>query len=86
MEVIPLGPGFAAEIRGVGMSETASRDDVYQAVRAAFEEHSVLIFRDQPVSDELQVAFSRRFGPLEIAKAASRGEGDTVQHPHQRRA
>ncbi|MCW5576217.1 MAG: TauD/TfdA family dioxygenase [Burkholderiales bacterium] len=75
MEVIPLGPGFAAEIRGVGLSEVAARDDAYRAVRAAFEEHSVLIFRDQPVSDDLQVAFSRRFGPLEIAKAASRGEG-----------
>jgi len=75
MEVIPLGPGFAAEIRGVGMNDAASSDDVYQAVRTAFEEHSVLVFRDQPISDELQVAFSRRFGPLEIAKAASRGEG-----------
>ena len=75
MEVLPLGPGFAAEIRGVSMSEVATRDDAYRAVRAAFEEHSVLVFRDQPVSDDLQVAYSRRFGPLEIAKAASRGEG-----------
>ncbi len=75
MEVVPLGPGFAAEIRGVSMSEVAARDDAYRAVRAAFEEHSVLVFRGQPVSDDLQVAYSRRFGPLEIAKAASRGEG-----------
>jgi alpha-ketoglutarate-dependent 2,4-dichlorophenoxyacetate dioxygenase len=44
-------------------------------VRAAFEEHSVLLFRNQSITDDLQVEFSRRFGPLEIAKAASRGEG-----------
>jgi alpha-ketoglutarate-dependent 2,4-dichlorophenoxyacetate dioxygenase len=44
-------------------------------VRAAFEEHSVLVFRGQPVTDELQVAYSKRFGPLEIAKVASLGEG-----------
>lgn len=75
MELITLGPGFAAEVRGAGMAEVAADDAVYAAVRAAFEEHSVLVFRNQPITDELQVAFSRRFGPLEIAKAASRGEG-----------
>jgi len=75
MEVIPLGPGFAAEIRGVGLADVAERDDAYLAVRAAFETHSVLLFRSQPVTDELQIAFSVRFGPLEIAKVASRGEG-----------
>jgi len=75
MEVIPVGPGFAAEIRGIGMTEVAADTAAYAVVRSAFEEHSVLVFRDQPITDELQVAFSRRFGPLEIAKAASRGEG-----------
>lgn len=75
MDVISLGPGFAAEIRGVGLAEVAAQDAAYAAVRAAFEEHSVLVFRGQPISDELQIAYSKRFGPLEVAKAASRGEG-----------
>ena len=75
MEIKPLGPGFAAEIRGAGLAEVAQRDDAYAAVRAAFEQHSVLLFRGQPVTDELQLAYSKRFGPLEVAKAASRGEG-----------
>lgn len=75
MEIKRLGPGFAAEVRGVGLADVAQRDDAYAAVRAAFEEHSVLVFRGQSITDELQVAYSKRFGPLEIAKAASRGEG-----------
>lgn len=75
MELIPLGPGFAAEVRGLGLAEVAASADAYAAVRAAFEEHSVLLFRGQSIMDELQIAFSQRFGPLEIAKAASRGEG-----------
>jgi len=75
MEIKPLGPGFAAEVRGAGLADVAQRDDVYAAVRAAFEQHSVLLFRGQPVTDELQLAYSKRFGPLEVAKAASRGEG-----------
>lgn len=75
MELIPLGPGFAAEVRGAGMADVAGSDAVYIAVRAAFEEHSVLVFRKQAITNELQMAFSCKFGPLEIAKAASRGEG-----------
>ncbi len=75
MEVIALGPGFAAEIRGAGIADVAASDDVYTEVRAAFEAHSVLVFRRQSISSELHLAFSRKFGPLEIAKAASRGEG-----------
>lgn len=75
MELKLLGPGFAAEVRGVGLADAAERDDAYADVRAAFEAHSVLLFRGQPVTDALQVAYSKRFGPLEIAKAASRGEG-----------
>ena len=75
MELKLLGPGFFVEVRGVGLADAAARDDAYAAVRAAFEEHSVLLFRGQPITDELQVAYSQRFGPLEIAKAASLGEG-----------
>ena len=75
IEIIPAGPGFAAEVRGAGLADVAERDEAYRAVRAAFEEHSVVLFRGQAITDELQVAYSKRFGPLEIAKAASRGEG-----------
>jgi alpha-ketoglutarate-dependent 2,4-dichlorophenoxyacetate dioxygenase len=75
MEVIPLDPGFGAELRGVTLADVASDDDAYAAARAAFEEHSVLVLRGQEVSDELQLAFSRRFGPPEVTKVGSHGTG-----------
>jgi alpha-ketoglutarate-dependent 2,4-dichlorophenoxyacetate dioxygenase len=75
MDVVPLGPGFAAELRGVTLADVASDDTAYAATRAAFEEHSVLIFRDQEVTDELQLGFSRRFGPAEVTKVGSQGTG-----------
>ena len=75
MEIIKLHPEIAAEIRDVSMADVASNDDVYRAVRAAFEEHSVLLFRNQPTDDQVQVAYSAKFGPLETAKVASLGEG-----------
>ena len=75
MDIIPLGPGFAAELRGVTLAEVAADDAVYAAVRAAFEEHSVLVFRGQDVTNESQLAFSRRFGPPEVTKVGSIGTG-----------
>ena len=73
--IVPLGPGFAAELRGVTLADVAADDAAYAAVRAAFEDHSVLLFRGQEVTDEGQLAFSRRFGPPEVTKVGSLGTG-----------
>ena len=75
MEIVSLGPGFAAELRGVTLADIAADQAAYTAARAAFEEHSVLVFRDQDMTDEIQLAFSRRFGPLEVTKVGSLGTG-----------
>jgi alpha-ketoglutarate-dependent 2,4-dichlorophenoxyacetate dioxygenase len=75
MDIVPCGPGFGAELRGVSLSDVASDDAAYAAVRAAFEEHSVLVLRDQEVDDEIQLAFSRRFGPPEVTKVGTQGTG-----------
>jgi alpha-ketoglutarate-dependent 2,4-dichlorophenoxyacetate dioxygenase len=75
MNIVPLGPGFAAELRGVTLGDIAADDAAYAVARAAFEQHSVLVFRGQQVADEGQLAFSRRFGPPEVTKVGSLGTG-----------
>jgi alpha-ketoglutarate-dependent 2,4-dichlorophenoxyacetate dioxygenase len=75
MQIVPVGPGFAAELRGVTLADIANDDAAYAEARAAFEEHSVLVFRGQEVTDEGQLAFSRRFGPPEVTKVGSLGTG-----------
>ncbi len=75
MDIVPLGPGFAAELRGSTLAEIAADDATYAAARAALEAHSVLVFRDQEVTDEVQLAYSRRFGPVEVTKVGSIGHG-----------
>jgi alpha-ketoglutarate-dependent 2,4-dichlorophenoxyacetate dioxygenase len=75
MQTISLHPDFGAEIRGLGLLDVVSSQDAYLQVRAAFEAHSVLLWRDQQVTDDLQGTFSRAFGPLEITKVGSVGAG-----------
>ncbi len=74
MELVPLGPGFGVEVKGVSMLDVATDAEAYKAVRAAFEDHSLLVFRDQTIADDVQAAYSRAFGPLELTKAASLGQ------------
>src|SRR6476646_9969046 len=78
MEIVPLGLGFTAELRGVTLAEIAADTPAYEETRAAFEQHSVIIFRVQDVTDEAQLAFSRRFGPLEVTKVGSLGAGTNL--------
>jgi alpha-ketoglutarate-dependent 2,4-dichlorophenoxyacetate dioxygenase len=78
MDIIPLGKGFGAELHGVTLADIAADDAAYKEVRAAFDEYSVLLFRDQNVTDETQIAYSRRFGPLETTKVGSEGFGTNL--------
>lgn len=55
---------IGAEVLGLDAREPMDEAS-FRAVRDAFHEHSVLVFRNQPTSDDQQVAFSRRFGELE---------------------
>lgn len=56
---------LGAEISGVDLSAPLP-DETVAAIRRAFVEHQVIFFRDQRLTPAEQVAFGRRFGPLNI--------------------
>ena len=78
MKITPVTPVFAARIEDVDLTRPLD-DAVFAGIRAAFEEHSVLVFAGQPLDDEGQAAFSRRFGPLEVTLSANPASGTTFQ-------
>ena len=59
-----LTENFAAEIKGINLSEKISQSD-FSDIKSAFERYSILVFPNQPLTDEQQVVFSQRFGDLE---------------------
>lgn len=73
-----LHPLFGAEISGIDITRPLSARE-FGPIRAAFEEHSVLLFRDQPMDDEMQTAFSENFGPLETTGSANPAAGTKFQ-------
>lgn len=61
-EIRPLSEDFGAEVIGLDLGRALSIED-FETVRRAWFEAGVIVFRDQNLTPEQQVAFSRRFGP-----------------------
>jgi taurine dioxygenase len=64
MHVRKIGTYLGAEISGVDLSKPLS-DSEFDQVKTAFFDNEVVVFPDQTLPPESQVAFTRRFGELE---------------------
>lgn len=64
MEIRRLDAPFGCEIVGLDVNAGVS-PETFAEVRAAFEAHSVVVIRGEPLNDENQIAFSEQFGPCE---------------------
>jgi alpha-ketoglutarate-dependent 2,4-dichlorophenoxyacetate dioxygenase len=65
-----LHPVFVGEVTGVDLSRPLSREDA-AAIEAGMDEHAVLVFPKQDITDEQQLAFALNFGPREDARGGT---------------
>ncbi|MBX9942683.1 MAG: TauD/TfdA family dioxygenase [Reyranella sp.] len=81
IDIKPIDPVsrafFAGVVSGIDLTRRLS-DDAVAAIHAGMDRFGVLVFHDQKLDDEQQLAFSRQLGPLETAT------GD-IAAPEQRR-
>jgi alpha-ketoglutarate-dependent 2,4-dichlorophenoxyacetate dioxygenase len=75
-----IGPCFAAEVEGVDLRRPLSADDI-AAIHAGMDTYAVLVFHDQTLDDEQQLAFTRSLGPLEHAIGTSLRAPDEYRLP-----
>jgi alpha-ketoglutarate-dependent 2,4-dichlorophenoxyacetate dioxygenase len=78
MKITPIHPILGARVEGVVLSQSLD-DAAFRQIHDAFQEYSVLVFHDQRLTDEQQMAFTERFGPLELTIKAT-GKEDRL-HP-----
>jgi taurine dioxygenase len=62
--VRPLGGAFGAEIVGFDIGAANSAESVGR-IKQALLDHALLVFRDQDITPEQHIVFSRHFGELE---------------------
>ena len=60
-----LSDAVGSEVSGLDLSKPLDTDNI-ELIRSTFHDRGVLLFRDQHLNEEQHIAFSRRFGDLEI--------------------
>src|ERR1700752_4201624 len=64
MQAFGLHPDFGVEVRHADL-RTVTADHLYPEIRELFEQHSLLLFRDQDLDEPAHRALAELFGPLE---------------------
>jgi alpha-ketoglutarate-dependent 2,4-dichlorophenoxyacetate dioxygenase len=64
VSIRPLHPLFAGEVSGIDCRRPLAPAEV-AAVEAGMDRYAVLVFPEQQITDQQQIAFSRHFGDLE---------------------
>ncbi len=67
ISIRPLVTSFAGEGSGLDITRPMSREEM-AAIERGMDAHAVLVFRDQDLTDEQQLAFTLNFGELESYK------------------
>src|SRR5262249_50018894 len=70
ISVRQIHPVFVGEVSGIDIGKPLSPDEV-GAIEAGMDRYAVLVFHDQKIADEQQMAFSRNFGNLEDARGGN---------------
>ena len=71
LKTSPLHDRFGVEIHDMELREVTAEMG-YPQIRAAFEEHSLLLLRDQHLDDESHLRVGELFGPIEVRSKAPR--------------
>jgi taurine dioxygenase len=79
VNIIPTGAALAAEISGVDLRSVSDGD--FDRIHRAWVDNLVLLFRNQALSDDDLIAFSRRFGALDWAPVQETGRRFVDGHP-----
>lgn len=73
LRVTPTGAMLGADVAGVDLADDFGQSTM-DAILSAWQEHLVLRFRGQRIIDDQLVAFSRRFGTLDMAPITTTGK------------
>ena len=75
----PISERFGVEVHDFDLGRINAAG--FAEVRALFEEHSALLFRNQEIDDAAHMHLARLFGPIEDRKADERKEGEAFEVP-----
>ena len=78
LSIQPLTPGFVGEVAGIDLTAPLDAATI-AALESGMDQFAVLVFHDQRITDDQQMAFTRNFGAIEVAR------GGNITRPEQQR-
>src|SRR5215470_16751998 len=70
LSISQIHPVFVGEVSGVDISKPLAPKEA-AAIETGMDAYAVLVFHNQPVTDEQQMAFTRHFGVIEDARGGN---------------
>lgn len=74
IEIRRLSPALGVEVHGVDIAQPLS-PLLVDVIKRLWDDHLVLLFRDQDIRPEDQLAFTRHFGPLPATRSGTTLDG-----------
>jgi alpha-ketoglutarate-dependent 2,4-dichlorophenoxyacetate dioxygenase len=78
LSIRQIHPVFVGEVSGVDLAKPLTREQA-AAIEAGMDRYAVLVFREQNITDDQQMAFTLNFGAIEGAR------GGNITKPHELR-
>ena len=78
LSIQSLTPGFVGEVAGIDLTAPLDAATI-AALESGMDQFAVLVFHDQRITDDQQMAFTRNFGAIEVAR------GGNITRPEQQR-
>jgi alpha-ketoglutarate-dependent 2,4-dichlorophenoxyacetate dioxygenase len=75
LSIRQIHPVFVGEVSGIDLAKPMTKAEV-AALEAGMDRYAVLVFRDQAITDDQQMAFTLNFGALENAQGGNITKGN----------
>jgi alpha-ketoglutarate-dependent 2,4-dichlorophenoxyacetate dioxygenase len=70
LSIRQIHPVFVGEVLNIDLTKPLTREEA-SAVDAGMDRYALLVFRDQNITDDQQMAFTKNFGEIENAKGGN---------------
>jgi alpha-ketoglutarate-dependent 2,4-dichlorophenoxyacetate dioxygenase len=79
LQFTPLHPLFVAEVKGIDLHTTPG-PEICAEIDRAMDRYAVLVFRDQQLDDDQEMAFGAALGPIEQTRAVVDAHKHRLKH------
>jgi len=80
IQITPLHPVFGAEVTGIDLRDSLTLEQV-SAIQSGINQYAVLVFHNQPITEDQHAAFAKNFGPIDAGLNLASNQKQRLKNP-----